>query len=261
MRGLTNKTAIVTGGANGIGKACVEAFVSYGCQVVFSDIEVQEGEALVEQLESTGSVVHFLPGDMGDEKFCDQLVSAAVNSMGGVDFLINNAFSFIAAGLNATRDQWIRSLSVGPMAFASMTQQVAKSMEKRGGGAIVNISSISAHIAQPNRWTYNAAKGAVAQLTKCAALDLAPMGIRVNSVSPAWTWTRETEKLAGQERDIHEAKWGQYHMLQRCARAEEIASACMFLCSKEASFITGTDLAVDGGFLALGSEGLSNNIE
>jgi NAD(P)-dependent dehydrogenase (short-subunit alcohol dehydrogenase family) len=198
---------------------------------------------------------------MGKEQFCTELVSYALDKLGGIDFLINNAFSFIAAGLEANREQWQKSMAVGPMAFAKMIQEVAKSMECRGGGAVVNISSISAHIAQPNRWTYNAAKGAVDQLTKCAALDVADMGIRVNSVSPAWTWTRETLKLAGNDQDKYDKIWGQYHMLRRCARAEEIASACMFLCSQEASFITGTDLAVDGGFLALGSEGIIDNLD
>ena len=145
------------------------------------------------------------------------------------------------------------------MAFAKMIQETAKSMQVRGGGAVVNISSISAHIAQPNRWTYNAAKGAVDQLTKCAALDVAPMGIRVNSVSPAWTWTRETLKSAGDDKEKYELIWGKYHMLRRCCKPEEVASACMFLCSEEASFITGTDLAVDGGYLGLGSEGVGDD--
>ena len=87
-------------------------------------------------------------------------------------------------------------------------------MKARGGGAIVNISSISAHIAQPNRWTYNAAKGAVNQLTRCMALDLAPYGIRVNTLSPGWIWTREVDKACGGDRAKWGPVWGKYHILR-----------------------------------------------
>jgi len=261
MRGLQGKKAIVTGGAQGIGRACVEAFLSYGCSVVISDIEDDTGTATVQELRDKGGDIHFIHGDMSEESFCVEQVKFALEKMGGLNFLINNAFSFIAAGLEATREEWERSMSVGPMGFAKMIQCTAKPMEASGGGAIVNISSISAHIAQPGRWTYNAAKGAVDQLTKCAALDLAPLGVRVNSVSPGWIWTREVDKAAGYDREKYNVIWGKYHMLRRCGFPEEVASACMFLCSDEASFITGTDLPVDGGYLGLGGEGIGEDSE
>ena len=148
-------------------------------------------------------------------------------------------------------------MSVGPVAYARMIQLVAADIVGRGGsGAIVNVSSISAHIAQPNRWTYNSAKGAVDQLTKCAALDLGRKRIRVNSVSPGWTWTREVEKAAGGDRAKWEPVWGEYAMLGRLCEPSEVARPVLFLLSDDASFITGTDLAVDGGYCALGPEGL-----
>ncbi|WP_044206616.1 SDR family NAD(P)-dependent oxidoreductase [Flammeovirga sp. OC4] len=261
MKGLQGKRALVTGGAQGIGRACVEAFLSYGCSVVISDIEEETGLAAVEELRANGGEVYFIQGDMLDEKFCEEQVAFAIEKMGGLDFLINNAFSFIAAGIDAKRSEWQRSLEVGPIGFAKMIQEVSKLMQQHGKGAIVNISSISAHIAQPGRWTYNAAKGAVNQLTKCAALDLAPMGIRVNSVSPGWIWTREVIKSAGYDQEKYEPIWGKFHMMRRCGKPEEVASACMFLCSDEASFITGTDLPVDGGYLGLGGEGIGEDAE
>lgn len=254
MRGLAGKRVIVTGGAQGIGRACVEALLQYGCRVVFCDM-ADNGAETQAQLASCGEV-HWLAGDMSEEDFCQALVNFAVETLGGVDFLINNAFSFIAEGMQSTREQWQRSMAVGPIAFASMIQKVAQPMNTAGGGAVVNLSSISAHIAQPNRWTYNAAKGAVDQLTKCAALDLAPMGIRVNSVSPGWIWTNAVDQAAGFDREKFDPIWGKYHMLRRCGYPEEVASAIVFLLSDEASFITGTDLPVDGGLLALGGEGL-----
>ncbi|WNJ18449.1 SDR family oxidoreductase [Pontibacter sp. G13] len=261
MRGLSNKRAIVTGGAQGIGRACVEAFLSYGCSVVISDIDEETGNATTQSLREQGGKVFFIQGDMQDEAFCEAQVQFAVEKMGGLDFLINNAFSFVAAGLQANRAEWIRSMTVGPMGFAKMIQEVSGPMQAAGGGAIVNISSISGHIAQPGRWTYNAAKGAVGQITRCAALDLAPMGIRVNAVSPGWIWTREVLKAADYDQAKYEPIWGNYHMMRRCGRPEEVASACMFLCSDEASFITGTDLPVDGGYLGLGGEGIGADAE
>ncbi len=261
MRGLKGKRALVTGGAQGIGRACVEEFIRHGCSVVISDIEEETGKATEQALRDKGADIHFIHGDMKDESFCQAQVDFTVEKLGGLDFLINNAFSFIAAGLQASRDEWQRSMQVGPMGFATMTQLVSGPMQQAGGGAIVNISSISAHIAQPGRWTYNAAKGAVMQLTRCSALDLAPMGIRVNAVSPGWIWTREVLKAAGYDKEKYEPVWGKYHMLRRCGLPEEVASACMFLCSDESSFITGTDLPVDGGYLGLGGEGIGEDAE
>jgi NAD(P)-dependent dehydrogenase (short-subunit alcohol dehydrogenase family) len=158
--------------------------------------------------------------------------------------------------LDATREDWHRSFDVGPFGFALMTQLVAQAMKRGGGGAIVNVSSISAHVAQARRWTYNAAKGAVSQLTRCSALDLAPHGIRVNSVSPGWIWTRECDKAAEGDREKYDPIWGEYHMLGRMGQPTEIAGPVLFLLSDDASFITGTDLPVDGGYLAMGPEGL-----
>jgi NAD(P)-dependent dehydrogenase (short-subunit alcohol dehydrogenase family) len=140
-----------------------------------------------------------------------------------------------------------------------MVQNVAEPMRQAGGGAIVNVSSISGHIAQTGRWTYNASKGAVNQLTRCQALDLAPYNIRVNSVSPGWIWTREVYKAAemgGGGREKWDPIWGKYHMLRRCADPVECAGPILFLLSEDASFITGTDLPVDGGYLGMGPEGI-----
>ncbi len=255
MRGLRGKTAIVTGGANGIGRAIMQRLCAEGVSVTFTDLS-DDGLAAQQHCEAQGWAVQWVQGDMADEQFCQAAVAAAITRWGGIDFLVNNAFSFIAKGTDATRDDWNRSLHVGPIGYATMAQQVAESMKGRGGGAIVNISSISAHIAQPNRWTYNAAKGAVSQLTRCMALDLAPLGIRVNTVSPGWIWTREVDKACGGDRDTWGPVWGKYHVLRRLGNVEEIAGPVAFLLSDEASFITGAELMVDGGYRALGSEGL-----
>lgn len=260
MRGLEGKKAIVTGGAQGIGRAIVERFLEHGVAVAFSDLE-DTGGATEKELRDAGHDVHWIQGDMIEESFCRETVRFAVERLGGVDYLVNNAFSFIAAGMDAKREQWLRSMNVGPIGYATMIQHAAPEMAKRGGGAIVNIASISAHIAQPGRWTYNAAKGAVLQITRCAALDLAPQGIRVNTVSPGWIWTREVLKAAGGDRDTYGPVWGKYHMLRRLADASEVAAPVVFLCSDDASFVTGSELPVDGGYLGLGGEGLGEASE
>jgi len=253
-----NKVAIVTGGASGIGRSTVEELCKEGAAVAFTGIS-DIGVITERDLKEQGFDVMFLRGDMIEEKFCKEIVDRTLEKWNRIDYLVNNAFSFIAKGITANTDEWYRSFFVGPVAYARMVQHVIEPMKRQGGGAIVNMSSISAHIAQIDRWTYNAAKGAVNQLTRCQALDLAPYNIRVNSVSPGWIWTREVEKASqmdGGGREKWEPVWGKYHLLRRCGEPVECARPMLFLLSDDASFITGTDLPIDGGYLAVGPEGL-----
>jgi NAD(P)-dependent dehydrogenase (short-subunit alcohol dehydrogenase family) len=253
-----DKVAIVTGGASGIGRAIVEELCKEGASVAFSGLS-EIGVTTASELAAEGYDVLFLQGDMAEEAFCQQLVAATLNKWGKIHYLVNNAFSFTAKALDATREDWERIFTVGPVAYATMAALVAEPMRQQGGGAVVNMSSISAFIAQPHRWTYNAAKGAVHNLTKCMAMDLAPYGIRVNSISPGWIWTREVYKAAnldGGGREKWDPVWGDYHMLGRCGEPVECAGPTLFLLSDDASFITATDLAVDGGYQGMGPEGL-----
>jgi NAD(P)-dependent dehydrogenase (short-subunit alcohol dehydrogenase family) len=252
------KVALVTGGTHGIGFAIALELLREGANVVVSGLPADAEEGRV-AFVAAGFSPLIVAGDLGGEKFCRELVAQALARHGRIDGLVNNAFSFLAKGLEATPEDFARSFGVGPVAFALLTQLVAEPMTRQGGGAIVNVSSISASIAQPNRWTYNLAKGAVTQLTRCAALDLAPRKIRVNSVSPGWIWTREVDKAAGGDRAKYDPIWGEFHMLGRMGHPVEIAGPVLFLLSDDASFITGTDLPVDGGYNGLGPEGLGQN--
>lgn len=252
------KVGIVTGGGSGIGRAIARELCREGAAVLIVDVN-ETGRAVADELAAGGGAALFYQGDVGDEATGQRAVAAAVAQWGRVDYLVNNAFSFTAQGLAATTEDWDRSLRVGPVGYAKMTQAVVGAMKEAGGGAIVNVSSISAFIAQPNRWTYNAAKGAVHTLTKCMAFDLARLNIRVNSISPGWIWTQEVYKAAaldGGGREKWDPIWGEYHMLRRCGEPVECAAAALFLLSDDASFITATDLAVDGGYLGMGPEGL-----
>ncbi len=255
---FAGQVALVTGGTHGIGFAIALELLREGAAVVVSGLPADADEGRL-AFAAAGLAPLIVTGDLIDEKFCAELVAQTLARHGRIDCLVNNAFSFLAKGLDATPADFARSLGVGPVAFARLTQLVAEPMRRQGGGAIVNVSSISAWVAQPNRWTYNMAKGAVTQLTRCAALDLAPHKIRVNSVSPGWIWTREVDKAAGGDRAKFDPIWGQFHMLGRTGHPVEIAGPVLFLLSADASFITGTDLPVDGGYNGLGPEGLGQN--
>jgi len=252
------KVALVTGGSSGIGRAIVEELCKEGASVAFTGIS-EIGVKTSEELKKAGFHVQFCQGDMVDEAFCKSVVESTAQTFGTIHYLVNNAFSFIAKGMDATTEDWIRSYTVGPIGYARMVQNVVPVMRQAGGGAIVNMSSISAFQAQPNRWTYNSAKGAVHTMTKNMALDLARYNIRVNSVSPGWIWTREVYKAAdmdGGGREKWDPIWGQYHMLERCGEPVECAGPVLFLLSDDASFITGTDLPIDAGYQSMGPEGL-----
>lgn len=255
---FAGKVAIVTGGASGIGRAAMEELCKEGASVAFTGIS-EIGYTTAREMAELGGDVLFAQGDMFEEDFCKRIVDLTLDKWGKIDYLVNNAFSFTAKALDATREDWERIMMVGPVAYAKMGQLVLEPMKAQGGGAIVNLCSISAHIAQINRWTYNSAKGAVLNLTKCMALDLGKYKIRVNSVSPAWIWTREVYKAAdmdGGGREKWDPIWGEFHMLGRCAEPVECAGPILFLLSDDASFITAADLPIDGGYLGMGAEGL-----
>ncbi len=254
MKGLKGKVAIVTGGSSGIGMSCVERLCREGVSVTFSGLS-EKGFDIEKLFLDKGYDVQFLQGDMAQESFCKEIVDATVRKWGALHFLVNNAFSFVSKGLDVTREDWDRVMHTGPVAYGTMAKYAAPHMRVAKGGSIVNVSSISAHIAQPNRWTYNSAKGAVSQLTKCMAMDLAPE-IRVNAVSPAWIWTKEVEKAAIGGREEWEPIWGKFHLLRRLGSTEECSGPIAFLLSEEASFISGADLFIDGGYLTMGGEGL-----
>ena len=254
----SKRVAIVTGGASGIGAATVREFAGKGASVAILDINDSGGRQIASELQGAGHTVEFFQADVSDKAACTTAVQDVVEKWGRLDFLVNNAVSFIAKGLDATPADWQKSLGVNVQGYANMVQACHEPMRTTGAGAIVNLASISGHIAQPDRWTYNASKGAILAMTRCQALDLSADGIRVNAVSPGWIWTPEVQKAAEGDRDKWEPIWGRYHMLRRLGDPHEVARAILFLCSDDASFITAAELPVDGGYLGMGSEGLGD---
>jgi NAD(P)-dependent dehydrogenase (short-subunit alcohol dehydrogenase family) len=256
MKGLEGKTAIVTGGSRGIGKATVQRLLEEGVRVLFCGRNEKTGmSALSEFKNSFGDNAFFVAADMEDRETPAMLISKARELFGELDFLVNNAFPFTAKAIDASYEDWMHVFMAGPAAYARMIAEFVK-QRKQKEGAIVCVSSISGHIAQPMRWTYNAAKGAVKQLTRCAAMDLAP-AIRVNCVSPAWVWTDEVAKATpdGTFESVPQA-WNEYHLLQKLQEPAQIAASIAFLLSDDAAVVTGHDLYADSGYLAMGPEGL-----
>lgn len=249
-----DRVVIVTGAASGIGAACVQAFLREGARVALVDVD---GPGLAEQSSLFGGgedSIRTYAVDVTDREAVEKVIADLVAGWGRVDHLVNSAASFVAAGRTATVQDWNRSLGVNVVGSAMLSAAVSEHMT--AGATIVNISSISAHIAQAERWTYNATKAAIIALTKCQALDFGPQGIRVNAVSPGWIWTPEVARAAGGDRAAWEPKWGQFHILRRLGEAREVAAAVLYLSGVDSSFITGTELMVDGGYSALGPEGL-----
>ncbi len=242
---------IITGGASGIGRATAEAFVAAGGRVVLFD---RDGEQLARTVAALGDAAVGVAGDVSHPDDVASAVQTAVETGIPVRALINCAASFLARGENASAADWDLSLGVNVKGTALMASAIVPLLRAAGGGAIVNLASISGYIAQPNRWTYNATKGAILALTRCQALDLAPDQIRVNSISPGTIWTPELDRMTGGDRAAHAPMMGAQHMLNRVGEPEEVASVAAFLCGPGAAFITGADILVDGGYIHMGHD-------
>ena len=251
MAELGGRVAVVTGGGRGIGRATCRRLAEAGARVVVAEIDAETGQGVAEEID--GGM--FIETDVTCEESVQAMVTRVVQELGGIDILVNNAAVFVMRGIDASDEEWRRSLDVNVLGAARVSRTVVPVMQAAGSGAIVNLGSISSFLAQPEFVTYNASKAAIASMTRCLALDMAPHGIRVNAVCPGTVWTPVVEQMAreqGLDREAAEthADFGGAHMLCRLAEASEIANAICFLASDEASFITAECLMVDGGYAA-----------
>ena len=250
---VRGKVAIVTGGAAGIGQATAILLAEEGARVVVADLDEAVGAETIAQIKAQGGEAIFVRTDISQERDAERVSAEAVKAFGRLDILVNNAATFILKGLEATVDDWQRSLGVNVIGTALVSRYAAEAMKRNGGGAIVNLGSISSFVAQPSFVTYSATKAALLQMTRNLAMDLAPFKIRVNCVCPGTILTRASYdhmERVGMKLEEFIAEEGPKHLLNRVGEPREVAYAILFLASDEASFITGAHLMVDGGYTA-----------
>jgi len=246
---LENKVAIVTGAASGMGAATARLFAREGATVVVADLLEAEGAAVAKEIGNAGGEARFRKLDVTSDAEWEALVAETVSAYGRVDILINNA------GVSGSHPDllntatWDQQMTVNAGSVFLGMRAVIPTMKEMGGGAIVNISSISGFVGQRMvHMGYNAAKGAVRLATKAAAIQFARDGIRVNSVHPGVMPPMRTSMLTA-DPEIRRRMMSTIPM-GREGKIEEVANANLFLASDEASYITGIELPVDGGYLA-----------
>ena len=248
---LAGKVAIVTGGASGMGKSEATIFAREGAKVMVADLMDSEGQKAVSEITDSGGQARFIRLDVTQESQWEAAVAATVAAFGKLDILVNNAG--ISGGIvedPMDTGGWDQLMGINAKGVFLGMKHAVPAMRRAGGGAIVNISSISGFVGQAGiHMGYNASKGAVRIMTKSAAVQFAGDGIRVNSVHPGILPPMRTSRLTADP--AHRAKMLRAVPMKREGRVEEVAHAVLFLVSDEASYITGTELVVDGGYLAV----------
>ena len=241
-RELDGRVAIVTGGAGGIGAATARRLVAAGAQVVIADVDADAGAGLATEL---GEGAAFQPTDVSDIDQVQAAVDLAVERFGGLHLMFNNAGigSPVKGFLNDDLDDFDRIMGINLFGVIAGSQRAARHMKDHGGGVIINNASIAAINAGPGMISYRAAKAAVAHVTKCLAIDLAPHGIRVNCLTPAHIRTNITTYDMAPVLKYMQP-------LEREAQPEDVAEAVVFLASDRAAQITGVVLPIDGGTTA-----------
>jgi NAD(P)-dependent dehydrogenase (short-subunit alcohol dehydrogenase family) len=249
---LADRVAVVTGATSAIGAAIVTAFHDAATRVVFVGRNAERGAALERALGEETAV--FVEADITADADLERIASTAADRFGGVDILVNNAVSYGDRGLETTRAEWLDALNVNVVSAALLTQHVVPLMRNRKHAAIVNIGSIGGKVGARDRATYPASKAALIQLTRNLAATLASDGIRANSVSPGWTWSDTLEAMVEGDRARADRVAQHFLAAATVGNPEDVAAAVLFLASPAAAFITGADLAVDGGFTMLGPD-------
>jgi len=250
---FADKVVVVTGGAQGIGRACVEAFLVEGARVLLADLDTDSGEAAV--MELAGNVA-FAKTDVRSMADMEAMAARAVELFGGIDILVNNAAQAIGGVVDEIDEEtWTTVIDTNLSGYWRAMRVCVPEMRKRNGGAVVNVSSVQGLRGFAGWPAYAAAKGAVNALTVQTAVDLAPAGIRVNAVAPGTILTPMNEKIFADLPDGGEAlkeTWNRAHPIGRFGYPQEVADAVAYLASDRAAFITGDVLRVDGGLAIKG---------
>jgi NAD(P)-dependent dehydrogenase (short-subunit alcohol dehydrogenase family) len=245
------KVALVTGGASLLGATIVRAFHAAGAAVSIADVDRARGTGVAAALGDRALFTHC---DVTDDAALEALVRATCDRFGGIDVLLNSAATFLDGGLDSSREDWLKALDVNVVSGVRLARLVAPVMAARGGGSIVNFSSIAGRFGAAGRFLYPASKAALKQVTRNEAMEFATHGIRVNAISPAWVWSDPLKALSGDDRGRADAIGAKTHPLGRIGDPEEVADVLLWLCSDAASWVTGADIPIDGGYAMLGPD-------
>ncbi len=246
-----NRVVLVTGGAVGIGKSTALAFAKTGAQVAVADVMEKEGKETVEMIGNEGGEAMFIKTDVSDAEQVKNMVDLVVDSFGKLTCAVNNAGieGEQAATADCSIENWQKVIGINLTGVWLCMKYEIPQMLKSGGGSIVNMASVAGRVGFANIPAYTASKHGVNGLTKTAALEYATKGIRVNAVCPGVIYTAMIDRFTGGQKEALE-NMKQMEPMGRMGTPEEVANAVVWLCSEEASFITGHPLVVDGGFVA-----------
>lgn len=246
MMSLQNKVCLVTGGTQGIGAGCVRKMSELGATVVFTGRNTSAGKDVETLVRDSGGSALFLPQDVSNEDQWQRIINETLERFGQLDGLVNNAgISFLKPIEDISLEDFRQLLRVDVDSVFLGMKYAMNAMESRGG-SIVNISSLMGQVGLIYGTAYCAAKGAVTHLTKCAALEAAPLNIRVNSVHPGVIWTRMVVDLMGDDEAVKEQLRTETP-LQVLGKPSDIAEGVAFLLSDQSSYITGSEFTIDGG--------------
>ena len=254
-RDFEGRVALVTGAAMGIGKACAVGFARGGGGVIVADIDAEAGQATAHEIEGEGGTALFVRADVRSLEQVQAAADAGRARFGAIDILVNNAARAIGGVVDEIEEEsWAEVIDTNLTSVWRCMRVCVPEMRARGRGAVVNMSSVQALAGFKGWAAYAAAKGGIDALTRQAAIDLAPHGIRVNAVAPGTIMTPLNEKVFAEHPDPQSLidTWNKAHPIGRFGQPEEVAATVLFLASDRASFITGEVVRCDGGLVARG---------
>lgn len=250
MQNFKNKTAIVTGGGQGIGKAIVQAFSHHEANVLIAEKDEEAGKEVVEWLVSKGGSresLHFVACDVAKEEEVKRMIAEAVRTFGRIDYLVNNAgISLFKPFMELEVEEWDKVLNTNLRGAFLCARYAAPHLKESRTGVIINIASTRALMSEPDSEAYAASKGGLVSLTHALAMSLGPQ-VRVNAISPGWIEIRDWKKKSQRQEVRHSKEESLQHPAGRVGEPEDIGRAVVFICSGEAGFITGQNIIIDGG--------------